>query len=202
MSAPSQQIHEIEMRLLDGGKIIAKRCGVIPDLFADESGRLYRVEEPNTHDLNGQPVFKYEGHTLMQKHAVADAWFPGWDVEDGSSITALDGDQTNCAASNLGVERTRQGRPRDNAIIRSFKAMTVFFYVRDLEVAALETGYTPEDLLEVLARYSPNALLDRKKLGFAIDDRYMVERIGMGQHLKKVVRLDLERRRRERARRW
>jgi hypothetical protein len=202
MSAPTRAIHEIELRLLDGETILAKRCGVIPDLFADESGRLYRLDEPNTHDLNGQPVFKYEGHTLMQKHAVADAWFPGWDVDEGASIGAADGDQTNCAASNLIIERTRQGRPRDNAIIRSFKAMTVFFYVRDLSIAAHETGYTAEDLLEVVARYSPNAILDREKLGLVIEDRYLTERIGMGQHMRKLVKLDQERRRRARARRW
>lgn len=106
------QILEITLLTAGGETIKARRCGLDLHNFATEDGTIYQLRQPKVINLNGHPAVKNGPATLMARHLVADAYFPGWDAEY-NKVVSIDGNLFNLHKDNLAFQKARgQGRPR------------------------------------------------------------------------------------------
>lgn len=124
----------------------ARRCGLFPDLFADQHGRIYQVKEIKPTPHNGSLVFRYDRTNLSALHAIADAWLPNWE-ESGSQVVPADGNRRNLRPENLIIAgEAGRGRPRNNAAWRRLKARQLYIYC-----TTHPSDLSPEEAIEAVA---------------------------------------------------
>lgn len=187
MTLLEDRILSIAIARQDGAILELRRAGHLPDVFVDDSGRIFRLQEVNLTSHNGSYAFKYDGITLMAHHVVADAFYPGWD-EEHPSIEYVDGDRRNLHPSNLRPSKdVRRGRPRSNELLMAFKALEILMHTRDLDATAEVSGYTPEILVQLMFKHIPRTLMNYKQLGIKGINAGLVDRIGMPREIRKLV---------------
>lgn len=148
------RILSITMAMEDGSTVEARRCGLLPDVFATRDGRIIEFSERKTTPNNGHLMVKYRKSTLMARHLVADAWHTGWDT-DFNSIGHLDGNKKNVHADNLVFgKETERGRPRSHRIYKELQALELYRVVQDIDAIADTVDLPPSVVAAVVARGS------------------------------------------------
>lgn len=146
---------EMTVTYADGRKVVFRRCGLLPDVFASEEGELVTFREVNLHKVSGRPVVRYGNTTLMARHLIADAWTPGWDQEY-QSVSPRDGNQWNLSVENQQLEKDLKGRPRDSSVYRALLAVELMIATSgDLKAVKEELGMTTNEVDDAIARYAP-----------------------------------------------
>lgn len=100
----------VELTADDG--TVYRRCGSLPDLFANEDGEIIRIQNVPVQD---NLAVRYRKTSLSARCLIMDAWFPGWDRE-ATGIDAKDGNPKNMAVSNLMLTKGTRGRPTGGAL--------------------------------------------------------------------------------------
>jgi hypothetical protein len=149
---------EMDVTYLHSGKRPMKRCGLIPDLFADENGRVFVLRELKQVMMADHPVVKYRGNSLMVRHLILDAWRPGWDQED-VTIVPKDGNPYNNSVSNLETILKGRGRPRNSKLIKQLLAVELVQAMEgNIEATAEELDVSPLFVEQAVETWAPHLL--------------------------------------------
>lgn len=188
MTLLQDQVVKLEMTRADGAIIEFRRSGYLPDVFVCPEGRIFRLQLLPLNNHGGAHCIKYESSSFMAHHVVADAYMPGWDA-DHPFLEHIDGNRQNNHPSNLRPSRDpRRGRPRSSKLLDTFRALTILLHTRDLRVTTEETGFSEEEMLVAMHEYMPNILRRYKEIGITGISAKSVDRIGMPQVLRRLVR--------------
>lgn len=149
---------ELKVSYLHSGERTLKRCGLIPEVFADEKGRIFVLRELNQVMMAGHPVVKYRGNSLMVRHLVMDAWNPGWDQED-VLVTTKNGNPHDNSVANLEVSTKGRGRPRANKLIKQLLAVELIQALEgNVEATAEELDVSPLFVENAIKMWAPYLL--------------------------------------------
>ena len=182
------QVMELHAPCASGKTMHLRRCGAIPDLFCDENGRIFRLQEPARQSVNGYPAIRYEGCNIMLRHLVADAFMPGWDEDRNAQVRVKDANPDNCEVSNPEIVSERgRGRPRDNAIIRQLRCCQLVVYTHNIDLVMEELKMTRDQCIEACAKWAPYLLMASYPQKIEGLPRHY-EKIGASRRLKQMAR--------------
>jgi hypothetical protein len=151
-------VTSLRAHYLNSGERELKRCGMLPELFADEKGRIFVLKQLKTVMMADHPAVKYRGNTLMVRHLVMDAWQPGWDNE-GVLIIPKNGDPEDTSPTNLEVATKGRGRPRNNKILKQLVAVEMLQVLAgDVETTAEELNVSPLFVEQAVRTWAPYLL--------------------------------------------
>lgn len=146
----------------DGTVVEYRRCGAIPDIFADADGNLLRLQKATTFSIYGNSSVKYRNTSLSVRSLVADAWIPGWRHEF-DSIAVVDGDKTNVKAVNLRPVNGGRGRPPgDSEIAKLAEIYQLYKICPDVLAIVKELKVKAKVVYAALGEFDPE-LLKRAK---------------------------------------
>jgi hypothetical protein len=139
----------------DGTVVNYRRCGHLPDLFADENGQLLRLQKASLFTVSGHPAVKYRNTSLSARTLVADAWLGGW-KEKFDSIALVDGDRFNLHVVNLRPSTRGRGRPSgDSVITNKAEIYQLYKICPDVIAIAMELKVKSKEIVAALAEFDP-----------------------------------------------
>lgn len=148
---------------LDGTERELRRCGMLPDLFSDRDGNLYRLSRVRPSTLGGHPVIKYRGNSVMVRHLVMDAWHPGWE-EEGSLVAPINGNEFETGFDNLEIVDKGRGRPRSNMAMKQLMAVELIQMTQgDIEAVCEELSVPPLFVEKAIKAWAPWLLEDNNR---------------------------------------
>lgn len=148
---------EILVTCEDGSKVLYRRCGFIPDLFASEGGHILRMSSNATRMVSGYPSVAYREGGISARSLVADAWMPGW-RETGGTLEVIDGDKENCSVRNLRITHGRRGRPCSDVIPKKAEVYQAFKVFPDPVLLGEEFGMRAEEVLDIVKMFNVRLL--------------------------------------------
>lgn len=141
----------------DGSKVVYRRCGFIPDLFASEDGHIMRVNGNAVRLMSGYPSVAYREGGISARSLVADAWLPGW-RDTGGTLELIDGNKRNCAAKNLQIVHGKRGRPCSDSIPTKAQVYQAFKVFPDPVVLGEEFNLRAEQVLDIVKMFNVRLL--------------------------------------------
>lgn len=151
-------VTSLQARYLHSGDRELKRCGMLPELFADEKGNIFQLKQLKQVMMADNPAVKYRGNTLMVRHLVMDAWQPGWD-NDGVYLQPKNGDPEDASVANLEILTKGRGRPRNNKITRQLIAVELVQALGgDIQQTAEELSVSPLFVEQAIRTWAPYLL--------------------------------------------
>jgi hypothetical protein len=137
----------------DGKTTRFRRCGPIPDLFADENGTVLRVHKIKQTLVSSHPSVKYRNSSVMTRTLVADAWMPSWNENGCTTLRAKDGNNSNCALENLDLVVNGRGRPAGGALRRMAQIYQCWLLTKDMLLVAAEFDTSSEAVRQAVAYF-------------------------------------------------
>lgn len=160
-----RDIAEVTLILTTGEKVVMRRCGALPDLFASRDGDLFLIQGLRKMKINDQANIRYRGRMMAARYLVADAWKPGWE-DQFRALTVLNRHHPmDTSIENLGFSKdARRGKPRSGEIQERANFARIAVQCRDLNLAAEETGRSPNELFDAVFEWWPEELVDMEGL--------------------------------------
>lgn len=159
-----KDLSEVTLITTGGEKIVARRCGAIPDLFATRDGDVILIQTLRRTEINKHCNVRYRGRMLASRYLVADAWKPGWENKyQGLGLTASR--PLDTALENLAFSKdARRGKPRSDQLQTRAGMARIAIQCGDLNLASDETGWSPNELFEAILEWWPEELIEMEGL--------------------------------------